>query len=156
MNLIKEMLESPIFKYFFENIKYFSYPNEFNAVVKYPIDRMLKLVLQKKFNKSEEIAELYLDYDFLENNVSNLCSQLYGLIRSSDKGRFLVRSYIHWRETGEMPKFNWEGEYTFQYPETGTEQQWMDFVSAVHRLKYGYNKEYLIALQDLIIAPNNH
>ncbi len=148
----KEYLESPMFKHFFENLKYFENPDEFQSMVLHPIKRAIELVLENKFNKNKNTSSLYFQYDFLENNVSQLCSQFYGSGCSVDKGRSLVKAYIRWKETGKMPKFDWKGKYTFHYPETGTEEQWMKFIDGVYRLKYGYNKEYLLALKELMNA----
>ena len=148
----KEHLESPLFKHFFDNLEYFEDPDKFQTMIFHPIIKKIELVLRTKFNKQDNITSLYFDYDFLENNVSELCKQLYGLSCSVDKGRSLVKAYIRWKETGRMPKFDWQGEYVFHYPETGTEEQWMNFIDGVQRLKYGYNKEYLLALKELINA----
>jgi len=148
----KEHLESPLFKYFFDNLEYFEDPDKFQTMLLHPIIKKIELVLKTKFNKKENIISLYFEYDFLENNVSELCNNLYGLSCSVDKGRSMVKAYIRWKETGRMPKFDWKGEYVFQYPETGTEEQWMNFIDGVQRLKYGYNKEYLLALKELMDA----
>ena len=117
-------------------------------MVLYPITRTIELVLQTKINK--KISYLYLAYDFLKNNVSELCVRLYGSACSVDKARYLVKAYINWKETGNMPVFKWGGDYVFHYPQTGTEEQWMAFIDGVQRLKYGHNKEYLLALNELM------
>ena len=152
----KEHLESPIFKHLFEHInklsKYCENPDNFYTMVFYPIKRTIELILRTKFNKSDEASHLYLDYSFLESNVSELCSKFYGTSCSVDKGRFLVKSYIKWKDTGVISKFNWKQEYTFHYPKSGTIKQWMNFIEGVSRLKYGYNREYLLALKELTEA----
>jgi hypothetical protein len=51
-----------------------------------------------------------------------------------------------------MPKFNWKGEYVYHYPETGTEEQWMNFIFGLVRLRRGYSKEYLLAIKELLEA----
>lgn len=148
----KEYLKSPMFKHFFENSKYFEDPDSLHTMIIHPFEKAVQLVLQTKLKKSQSESHLYLDYNFLENNVSQLCSTFYGSACSVDKGRSLVKAYIRWKETGKMPKFDWQGKYVFHYPETGTEEQWMNFIDGVQRLKYGYNKEYLLALKELMNA----
>jgi len=149
----KEHLQSQIFKQLYEHTnklsEYCENPDKFYTMVFYPIRRAIELILKTKFNKSDEASHLYLYYDFLEINVSELCSQFYGSSCSVDKGRFLVKSYIKWKDTGVMPKFNWKRKYTFHYPKSGTIEQWMNLVEGVSRLKLGYNKEYLLALKEL-------
>ena len=57
---------------------------------------------------------------------------------------------MEFKRTKIMPKLNWKQEYTFHYPKKGSLKQWFAFIEGVHRLKYGYNKEYLLALMKLI------
>ena len=151
----KEYLESPIFKHFFENSKYLSDPDELQTMIIHPFERAVELVIQNKMGKSKEVASLYLDYAFLEDNISQICSELYGSGCSVDRGRLIVKSYIKWKETGIMPKFDWEQEYTFHYPESGTMEEWMNLVAGVERLKYGYYSEYLKALLIIKSKSNN-
>lgn len=151
----KEDKKSPVFKYISKQIKYIKDPNEFDVMALYPIRRIIKTFISTQFKEDNYLAEsIYTDYNFFESNLSELCSQFYGIGCSVDKARFLIRCAIKWKETGVMPKFDWKQKYTFHYPKTGTMKQWMNFIEGLNRLRYGYNKEYLLALNSLMLEHN--
>ena len=149
--LEKEDRESPIFKHMSKNIKYLKDPNEFDVMAIYPIRRIIQTFVKTQFKKGNNLAESsYTNYNFFESNISELCSQFYGTGCSVDKARTLLRFAIQWKEIGIMPEFNWKQKYTFHYPKIGTMKQWMNFIEGLNRLLYGYNKEYLFALNLLM------
>lgn len=145
----KEYLDSPMFKHLMENSKYLEDPRDIHCMLQYPFEKALSLAIQYKLKKSKEVANLYVGFDFLERHVSRLCSELYGSACSVDKGRFIVRSYIKYKESGDMPKLDWNQEYTYHYPESGSMEQWMKFVQEVGNLQYGIYKEFLTCLVKL-------
>lgn len=149
-SLDKEHLADPMFQHILRNAEWLKDPSEMNTMVLHPFIRCLELAIAHSQNKSNEVADLWVDYDFLENNVSQLCARFYGSGCSVDRGNFIVKSYIKFKETGKIPKLDWKQEYTFHYPKKGTMKQWFDFVMGVHRLKYGYNDVYLKSLKKLI------
>jgi hypothetical protein len=142
---------SPIYEHFFKNHQYFEDPSKFSTMVVNPFIRVTQLILKEHFKKPDNVAYLYPDYDFLENNVSKFCEKYSGYGCSVDKGRFIVKSYFKMLETGDVPSFE-EDKYKYWCPSFGTEKQWMAFVEGISRLKYGYNEEYLVALNDLKLA----
>lgn len=147
----KEDKENPIFTHLLKYMKSIDNPDEFNCLALFPIERVVGTWLEARFKKSNHLARsIYLNYNFFENNVSELCSKMYGLGCSVDKGRFLVKQAIQWKETGKLPVFNWKQEYTFHYPETGTPRQWMNFIEGLSDLLYGRNERYLLALKELM------
>jgi len=146
----KEHLETPMFRHMIKNKKYLEDASDIQTMIVHPFNRCLELAISISQKIKRESVQLWMDYDFLENNVSQLCSTLYGSGCSVDRGSFIVKSYIKFKNDGIMPKLNWKKEYTFHYPETGTMKQWFAFVAGVHHLKYGYNKSYLLALKSLM------
>jgi len=146
----KKHIESQIFKHILDNAEYLVDPDKIHTMITFPFERCLELAISQTQNQAMDIVSLWLAYDFLETNVSKLCSQFYGRGCSVDRGRFIVKSYIKFKKTGKMPKLDWKQKYTFHYPNSGTLKQWFAFVEGVDRLRYGYNKEYLIALNELI------
>lgn len=146
----QEHLDSPMFKHLIEKAEYFGNADEISTMIIYPFERCVELAISKIHEVDDSTASLWLDYDFIENNLSELCSRFYGSGCSVDRGRFLTKCYLEFKKTGVIPKFNWKQEYTFHYPKRGTMKQWLNFAEGVHRLKYGYNKEYLLALKKLI------
>jgi len=146
----KENLADPMFKHILRNAEYLKDPDEMHTMILHPFIRCLELAIVHSQNKSNSVADLWVDYSFLENNISQLCSNFYGSGCSVDRGNFIVKSYIKFKEDGTIPKLDWKKEYTYHYPKKGTMKQWFNFVEGVHRLKYGYHKEYLLALKKLI------
>lgn len=146
----KEHLESPMFKHLIKKSEWLDTPSHTQTMIVHPFRRTLELAISMSQNQSDEVTRLWLDYDFLENNVSELCSQLYGHGCCVDRGSFIVNSYIQFKVDGVIPKLDWTKEYTFHYPNTGDMKQWFAFVAGVYRLKYGINKEYLFALKTLM------
>lgn len=145
----KEHLESPLFKHIMDNSEYLDDPDKIYTMITYPFERSLELAISTSQKQKREVTDLWLDYEFLERNVSELCSQFYGSGCSVDRGRFLVKSYIKFKTEGVMPELDWKQQYTYHYPKTGTLKQWFDFIFGVTRLRHGLNKEYLLALQEL-------
>src|SRR3990167_4209062 len=146
----KEHLGSPIFKHLIEKSEYLKDPDTMRTMIVHPFIRCVELAISKTQNKSNAVADLWMNYNFLESNVSELCSKFYGGACSVDRGRFIVKSFIKFKETGIMPKLNWKQEYTYHYPKKGTLKQWFIFVEGVNRLKYGYNDIYLKSLMELM------
>ncbi len=151
----KEYLDSPMFKHFIENSKYLDDPDDLHTMIQFPFKRALELAIVHKLKKSKEVASIYLNYNFLETHISRLCSDLYGSACSVDRGRFIVKSYIKFKETGKMPKLDWKREYTFHYPESGTMKQWMNLVKETYSLKYGFYKGYLQATLDIAMSKKH-
>jgi hypothetical protein len=146
----KEHLESPMFKHLIEKSEYLKDPDTMQTMIIYPFIKCVELAVSKTQNKSNAVVDLWMDYDFLESNVSELCAKFYGGGCSVDRGKFIVNSYIKFKETGIMPKLNWKQEYTFHYPKKGSLKQWFKFIEGINRLKYGYNDIYLKSLMELI------
>lgn len=144
-----EDIKSPVFKSLSKNIKHLNNAEDFNILAVYPIKRIIKTFVSEKYPKNYLAQDIYLNYDFFENNLSNLCTHLYGSACCVDKARALIKFAIQWKETGILPEFDWKQKYTYHYPKTGTMEQWMNFISGLSSLLHGNNKEYLIALFNL-------
>ncbi len=146
----KEHLKEPIFNHIVKNSKWLDTPDHIHTMIVFPFRRCLELAINITQKQTNEVTKLWMDYNFLESNISELCSQFYGSGCSVDRGHFIVKSYIKYIKTRVMPKLDWKQEYTFHYPKKGTLKQWFNFVEGIHRLKYGLNKEYLLALHKLV------
>ena len=70
----------------------------------------------------------------------------------ADKGRFIVKSYIKYKLTGELPVFDSEsGNYPhIAKPETGTPPIWMNFIEGIASLRLGNPTQYLLIYQVLL------
>ena len=142
---------SPVFAHLSRQIEYLKDPEDFHVMGIYPIERIAGTFVETQFKKDNYLArDIYLSYNFFAKNIASLCTSFYGFGCSVDKARFLLRAAINWKETGHLPVFNMDSEFSFHFPDTGTPKQWMDFIVGLQRLSYGYNQEYLFALMTLI------
>ena len=146
----KETMSSELYAHFSENAQWFKEPETIGCFIIHPVKRVTELIIEKAHNKSRQVASIWADYDFIENNVSKLCEQFYGSGCSVDRGRFVTDCFIKFTETKVIPEFNWKQEYTYHYPEKGSMKQWIDFAEGVYELRYGLNKKYLNALMELM------
>jgi len=151
----KETMSSGLYSHFLENSQWFKEPETISYFILHPVKRATELIIEKVHNKSRQVASIWVDYDFIEDNVSKLCEQFYGSACCVDRGRFITDCFIKFTETKIMPEFNRKQEYTYHYPEKGTIKQWIDFAEGVYELRYGLNKKYLQALKSLIDTHNS-
>ena len=145
-----ETLSSGLYQHLLENVEWFKEPETINIFIMHPVKKAIELIIREVHKKSREVTNLWMDYDFIERNISELCSNFYGSACCVDRGTFITDSLIKFKETGEMKEFDWEQEYTYHYPETGTMKQWLDFAEGISELRYGLNTKYLKALSILI------
>ena len=149
-NMAKEDKASPMFEHILKNVEYIKDPEEFNSMALYPIKRVIRTFVSTQFKEENYLAnDIYTNYDFFEDNVSELCRKFEGNFACADKARTLLRFAVKWKETGTVPQFNWKQRYTFHYPKTGTAEQWMNFIDGLCGLLYGNNQKYLSALEEL-------
>ncbi|MDD5530846.1 MAG: hypothetical protein PHX21_12585, partial [bacterium] len=144
----EEDKKSPIFDFISKQIKHLKDPEDFYTMAIFPVERIIHTFIETQFKKDNYLApEIYLRYHFFENHLSKLCQNLYGNACCVDRARFLLQAALKWKETGEMPIFNWEQKYTFHIPPTGTPEQWMSFIEAIKSLLYGNSVKYCMALK---------
>ena len=146
----KETMSSGLYQHFLDNAEWFKEPDSINSFILYPVRRATEVIIQNIHKKSGVVASIWVEYGFIENNISKLCEQFYGSACCVDRGRFITNSFIKFKETGKMPKFDWKQEYTYHYPKIGTMKEWLDFAEGVYELRYGINKKYLKALMQLM------
>lgn len=145
----RETMSSGLYQHFKENAQWFNEPDTIRSFILHPVNDAVELIIRNVNKKPREVANIWIEYEFIENNISRLCEKFYGSACCVDRGRFITKSFIKFKETGVMPEFNWKQEYTYHYPETGTMKQWLDFAEGVYELKYGRNEKYLKALLEL-------
>jgi len=154
-NSEEEDRNSPIFQSLLKNIQYLNDAEDFDCMVVYPVRKVINTFVREKYPTNYLAQDIYMNYSFFENNLSELCKQFYGFGCCVDKARTLLRFAIKWKQENKMPEFNWEQEYTYQYPKTGTMEQWMNFIIALSHLLRGDYEEYLLAFTSLIETHNN-
>ena len=148
----KESREDPLFRFLQKNEKWFGDPEDFSAMVTYKYKSIVQEAVNLHLGMHDGLVSLiYTDWDFLENNVNQLCIKLYGNAYCADRSRYLLMRAISWKRTGELPIFQdkyWE-------PKSGTPLQWMNFIEGLGSLYYGEPEKYLTALLELQSSPTN-
>lgn len=94
---------------------------------------------------------IYLRYDFLENNIRELCVLREGSSCCADKSRSILKMYLKYSLTGEIPEFNPNEEH-YYIPKFGDYKQWMALCDGLYSLHYGHAEKYFLAYSALIQA----
>lgn len=92
---------------------------------------------------------IYANYSFLENHIRNLCDFREGSTCCADKSRYILKMYLRYSITGQVPVFNPEVE-KYWIPNFGDNQMWITYCDSLCRLYYGYTEEYFKAYNSLI------
>lgn len=74
---------------------------------------------------------------------------MYGMGFSADKSRFILEQVINSKSSEKPPKFKYKSK-DYWVPNTGTFEQWKDFVVGLQYLYYGTCDRYLKALKELL------
>jgi len=151
-SMSKDVRANPLYKYMKANEEWFGDPEEMHTMIICPFHNIIdELVKGSIENATDLVYGIYEDWDFFDQNVTELCKYLYGYVCCADRGRFIVKSAMNWAITGELPVFDPKPE-NFHHPETGTPEQWMNFVEGIYALKYGHPAKYLKAYKELIVS----
>ena len=146
----KEYLKTPMFEHLVENSEYLNNPDNINPMIIYPFKKCVALAIERTHKIEANIVNRWMNFSFLERNISQLCSDLYGSPCSVDRGRFIVKSYIKFKETKVVPKLDWKQKYTYHYPPSGKLEDWFALVEGLDELRYGYNTKYFIGMSNIM------
>jgi hypothetical protein len=148
----EEAKADPLFAFIENRKQWLGDPEEMGIMISFEFNSIINSLVKQTLNTNDNIiCDIYTDWSLFDNHVTNLCSKLYGGGCSADRGRFIVKSFIKYRLTGELPVFDPKPE-NYHHPETGTPEQWMNFVEGVGHLKYGHLEKYLLAYKELLIT----
>ncbi len=151
----KEAKADPLFSFIESRKQWLGDPEEMGTMIYFELNNIIDAAVKNTLNtKDNTICDIYTDWSLFDNHVTNLCSKLYGRGCSADRGRFIVKSFIKYRLTGELPVFDPKPE-NYHHPKTGTPEQWMNLVEGIGHLKYGHLEKYLLAYKELMEAAND-
>ena len=143
----KNAEQSPLWDFLVTKKQWLGDPEDMDTMIMFPFRNIIDLLIKTTIPKADWLVkDIYKDWAFFDNNITNLCSQFYGGGGSADRGRVIVKSAIKYRLTGELPVF--DGKYW--NPKTGTPEMWMELVEGLGRLKYGKFDVYFKALNTLV------
>jgi len=129
-------------------------PENFDCFINHKLGKGIKLLASTLHEPSvcinkEKPNFIYANYSFLENHIRNLCEFREGSSCCADKSRYILKIYLEYSITGEIPIFNPNIE-AFWIPNFGDNQMWIDYCDSLCRLYYGYTEEYFKAYNSLI------
>lgn len=99
-------------------------------------------------NQQSKINFVYAEYDFVNAQVEELVTKFEGSPCCHDKSSTLVRMYVRYLATGELPDVS-KGEKEFWKPACGTAEEWMNFIDSTIHLHQGRADAYFDAYQKL-------
>ena len=137
-----------------ESKKKINNPEHFNIYINNKLNKGVKLLADtlhepsvcKDKNKPNFI---YQNYSFLESHIRNLCELREGSSCSADKSRYILKMYLNYSITGEIPEFNPEVEH-YWMPNFGDNEMWMNYCDSLYQLYYGKTEEYFKSYKSLM------
>ncbi|MDF2880180.1 MAG: hypothetical protein K0R54_737 [Clostridiaceae bacterium] len=134
----------------------FSNPESFNSMIISKFNRGLNSLANGIHDlPSLEIKDtnkpnfIYLNYNFLEQNIRNLCVLREGNSCCADKSRAILKMYLKYSLTGEINEYKPEIE-CYWLPKFGTNEEWVNYCDGLYLLYYGKTEKYLASYNILI------
>ena len=147
-----EAKTDPLFAFISEQKEWLGDPEEMDIIITHKFFNIIDECVKQALHTDDWIVcSIYTHWSFFDNHVTTLCEKLYGPMGSADKGRFIVKSYIKYKLTGELPVFDPKPE-NYHHPKTGTPQMWMNFIEGIASLRLGNPTQYLLIYQVLLGA----
>lgn len=133
-----------------------SNPEKFNLFLMYKLNNGVKEIARTMHNSPvKEIKDtskpnfIYLHYDFLEHNIRELCVLREGSACCADKSRSILKMYLEYSLTGEIPQFDSSVE-NYWAPNFGTYEEWINLCDGLYHLYYGKTEQYFKSYSTLI------
>ena len=126
-------------------------PEEAWYKLSYKKQRALDLYKQQACifpEKSSYLSYVYINYNCVEEILSNLMKDLESSVCSSDKSNWLINSYVSYLTTGRELDMT-IGEGCYWKPRLGSAKQWVDIVESAILLSNGHWRNYLVRFKDV-------
>lgn len=153
-NAKSEAQRNPLFEFILDNREWIGDPEEMDIMINYKFKCIIEECVSQTYNSEDHIIKMiYTNWSLFDNNVTELTTRLEGVGCCADRGRTIVKSYIKYKITGNLPV--WGDNYGA--PKIGTPLQWMNFIEGIANFYYGRPDKYLMAFKELIaqqdVAP---
>lgn len=128
---------------------------DYSCLIEFKIDEILRQVvseLNKEVTDRNKIFELYFlykNYQYIDNNLSNLVRKKEGSSCCVDKSRWLIKRYREYILNGTIPDMT-INEKCYWKPHFGTGQQWMNLCEGLDHFYCGNPSKYLQSLNELM------
>jgi len=148
----EESRNDPLYKFILDKKSWLGNPEEMYVMIVAKFYGIIQECIRESLQTNDyTIQSIFTHWAFFDDHVTILCERLYGPMGGADKGRFIVKSYIKYKLTGELPVFDPESG-NYHHPKTGTPQMWMNFIEGIASLLLGSPTEYLLIYQVLLGA----
>ena len=112
-----------------------------------------KLQMDRKIKLSSDqfhtLSNVYTDYRFFESQIRRMIEEYEGHACCADKSRYLMKAYMDYIITGELPDFGDRSHYWM--PSLGSPASWMGVLARCTNLQYG-QFDYYKEARDVLIA----
>ena len=119
---------------------------------------MSKVQMDKKQKLSSDqfyaLSNIYTDYKFYESQIRRVIEQYEGHACGADKSRYLLKAYMDYIITGELPDFGDRSHYWM--PTLGSPQAWITVLERCGHLQHGQFDHYKEARGVLIAELEVH
>lgn len=144
----KEAHENYLYTFLAENEEWLGDPETMYTMIINKFNNIIEELVTTSLKTDDWIIQrIYTHWNIFDNNITTLCQKLYGSFGCADKGRFILKTYIKYKTTGELPEKFEEG---YQTPSSGTPLQWMLFTDGIASLISGNPINYLMMYKELI------
>lgn len=117
---------------------------------KVQMDRCIQLSSDQFY----KLSNVYTDYQFFESQVRRMIEDYEGHACCADKSRYLMKAYMDYIITGEVPDFGDRSKYWM--PSLGSPESWMGVLSRCANLQVGQFDYYKEARDVLITELEEH
>jgi hypothetical protein len=146
----KDARSDPLYKFISEQKPWLGNPEEMYVMIVAKLYGIIQECVRESLQTADyTVQSIFTHWAFFDDHVTVLCERLYGPMGSADKGRFIVKSYIKYKLTGELPVFDPESG-NYHHPKTRTPQMWMNFIEAIAAVQLGNPTQYLLTYQVLL------
>lgn len=144
----REAESDPFYEFINERKDWLDDPDTANTMIFFPFKNIIRAFVNKKYKSDNHMIQLiYSEWGFFENHVRELTTKFQGSTCCADRSRTILRKYIDYSLTGELPV--WDSE-KYSHPKVGSPAHWMEFIEGLSHLYYGRPDKYLFALKQLM------
>ena len=129
-------------------------PEDFNCLIGIRVEQCMEAIAKTLHDiptiKNTHLADfIFVNYEFLEHNIRELCTLREGSCCCADKSRHIINMFLQYAIDGTIPEFDPAVEQ-YWIPNFGDNQMWIDLCNSLYRLYYGYTKDYFKAYAALV------
>ena len=129
-------------------------PEEFSLLLATTFNDMVNVLAETvlsdfKVNPEQKhkLKFVFVHYDFIERHLRSVISEYEGSCCETDKTRWLIRTYVQYLLTGQLPKVE---ERKYWHPRVIRISDWITWMDSIYDLYYGKIERYISAKDNII------